>query len=200
MTQLSPKQQSILCAAIEEFAQKGLQATTMESISQSAEVSKRTLYKHYSTKDELFDAVVELLIERIKPITAIQFIPNYDFSVQLQHLAKSAMTLLNDEDYMRLSRIVMIESMRSFEQAQNLNEKFSHCEAAMIQWFEDAANSGCLGSFDADFAAAYFWGALKKLGYWERAIKWQAPLPEAELDILVEKAVSLFCNGVTQPQ
>lgn len=101
---------------------------------------------------------------------------------------------------MRLSRIVMIESMRSFEQAQNLNEKFSHCEAAMIQWFEDAANSGCLGSFDADFAAAYFWGALKKLGYWERAIKWQAPLPEAELDILVEKAVALFCNGVTQPQ
>ena len=112
MTQLSQKQQSILCAAIEEFAQKGLQATTMESISQSAEVSKRTLYKHYSTKDELFDAVVELLIERIKPITAIQFIPNYDFSVQLEHLAKSAMTLLNDEDYMRLSRIVMIESMR----------------------------------------------------------------------------------------
>ncbi|GEK09672.1 MULTISPECIES: TetR/AcrR family transcriptional regulator [Pseudoalteromonas] len=200
MTQLSPKQQSILCAAIEEFAQKGLQATTMESISQSAEVSKRTLYKHYSTKDELFDAVVELLIERIKPITAIQFIPNYDFSVQLQHLAKSAMTLLNDEDYMRLSRIVMIESMRSFEQAQNLNGKFSHCEAEMIQWFEDAANAGCLGDFDADLAAAYFWGALKKLGYWERAIKWQAPLPEAELDILVEKAVALFCNGVTQRQ
>lgn len=200
MTQLSPKQQSILCAAIEEFAQKGLQATTMESISQSAEVSKRTLYKHYSTKDELFDAVVELLIERIKPITAIQFIPNYDFAVQLQHLAKSAMTLLNDEDYMRLSRIVMIESMRSFEQAQNLNEKFSNCEAAMNQWFEDAASSGCLGSFKGDFAAAYFWGALKKLGYWERAIKWQAPLPEAELDLLVEKAVALFCNGVTQSQ
>ncbi|MEI5638717.1 MULTISPECIES: TetR/AcrR family transcriptional regulator [unclassified Pseudoalteromonas] len=200
MTQLSQKQQSILCAAIEEFAQKGLQATTMESISQSAEVSKRTLYKHYSTKDELFDAVVELLIERIKPITAIQFIPNYDFSVQLEHLAKSAMTLLNDEDYMRLSRIVMIESMRSYERAQNLNEKFGHCEAAMIQWFDDAARAGCLGHYDADFAASYFWGALKKLGYWERAIKWQAPMPEAELDLVVKKAVALFCNGVTPLQ
>ncbi|WP_440056024.1 TetR/AcrR family transcriptional regulator [Pseudoalteromonas sp. T1lg65] len=200
MTQQLSKQQSILCAAIELFAHKGLQATTMESICQLAEVSKRTLYKHYPTKEDLFDAVVELLIERIKPIASIQFIPNYDFAIQLQHLGQSAMSLLNDEDYMRLSRIVMIESMRSYEQAQKLNEKFGRCEFAMIQWFEDAANSGCLGHFDASFAASYFWGALKRLGYWDRAIKWQAPLAEAELEELVKQAVDLFCHGVTPRQ
>ena len=112
-------------------------------------------YKALLHQRRVIHAVVELLIERIKPITAIQFIPNYDFSVQLEHLAKSAMTLLNDEDYMRLSRIVMIESMRSYERAQNLNEN-GHCEAAMIQWFDDAARAGCLGHYDADFAASYF--------------------------------------------
>ena len=39
------KHQDILCAAIREFGEKGMMATTMESIANQAGVSKRTLYK-----------------------------------------------------------------------------------------------------------------------------------------------------------
>ena len=197
MTELSPKQQAILCAAINHFGQYGLAATTMEGISATAQVSKRTLYKHYSTKDELFGAVVDKLIERIQPLTTIQFIPNYDFKVQLQHLARSAVELLNDEDYLTLSRIVMIESLRSKSQAERLAERFVNCECALVQWFDDAAKTGCLGPFPAEIAAAFFWGGLKKLTYWEQVLKWRPALDEQALDELLDQTCRLFCLGVT---
>ncbi|BBN81533.1 TetR family transcriptional regulator [Pseudoalteromonas sp. A25] len=196
----SIKQQDILRAAVSLFAKNGLSATTMEQISANANVSKRTLYKHFANKEALFDAVVDLLISRIEPLTAIQFIPNYDFYTQLKHLAVNAVTLLSDEDYIKLSRIVIIESMRSQQQAQLLNERFMNCEKALLQWFEDAANAKCLAKFDAQIAAAFFWGGLKKLTFWEQAIKWQAPLDEKALDELIEQVCSLFCIGVTQRQ
>ncbi|ESP94230.1 MULTISPECIES: TetR/AcrR family transcriptional regulator [Pseudoalteromonas] len=200
MTQLSAKQQAILSAAIDQFALMGLQATTMEAICQKAEVSKRTLYKHYPNKEALFDAVVILLIERIEPLTAIQFIPNYDFEVQLKHLASSVVGLLCDPDYIRLSRIVMIESMRSEAQAKRLNEKFSHCEHSMVVWFEEASLAGCLGDHDAHFAAAFFWGGLKRLTFWEMAIRWQPPVDEQQLATFIEQACKLFCGGVNPRQ
>ncbi|WP_446727648.1 TetR/AcrR family transcriptional regulator [Pseudoalteromonas sp. S16_S37] len=196
----STKQQDILRAAITLFAQNGLSATTMEQISANANVSKRTLYKHFANKDALFDAVVDLLISRIEPLTAIQFIPNYDFKSQLKHLAISAVNLLSDEDYLTLSRIVIIESMRSQEQAIALNERFVNCERALLQWFEDASHANCLGPFDTHIAAAIFWGGLKKLTFWEQVIKWQAPLDEKALEELIEQVCSLFCTGVTQHQ
>ncbi|MCF6436960.1 MULTISPECIES: TetR/AcrR family transcriptional regulator [Pseudoalteromonas] len=200
MTQYSAKQQDILSAAIQLFAQQGLSATTMEQVCNSAQVSKRTLYKHFANKDALFDAVVDLLIKRIVPLTSIQFIPNYDFATQLKHLARSAVSLLSDDDYLTLSRIVIIESMRSKEQAHNLNMRLMDCEKAMLIWFEDAANAHCLGNFNAEFAAAFFWGGLKKLTFWEQVIKWQAPLDEAALDKLIEQVCLLFCSGVTPRQ
>nr|WP_246239869.1 TetR/AcrR family transcriptional regulator [Pseudoalteromonas caenipelagi] len=187
-------------AAITLFAQNGLSATTMEQISVNANVSKRTLYKHYANKEALFDAVVDLLISRIEPLTAIQFIPNYDFKTQLKHLAISAVTLLSDEDYLTLARIVIIESMKSQQQADSLNERFMNCEKALLQWFEDASYADCLGRFDAQIAAAIFWGGLKKLTFWEQVIKWQAPLDEKALEELIEQVCLLFCSGVTQHQ
>ncbi|TMP46579.1 TetR/AcrR family transcriptional regulator [Pseudoalteromonas citrea] len=200
MPDFSVKQQDILQAAIAQFAQFGLSATTMEGISKAANVSKRTLYKHFPTKDALFDTVVAQLIERITPLTAIQFIPHYQFDTQLKHLAMSALELLNDEDYLTLSRIVIIESMRSKKQADSLNQRFIDCEKAMLQWFKDASNTDCLGSISPEFAAGFFWGALKKLSYWDQAISWKAPLDEAALNELVEQVCNIFCNGVTQGQ
>lgn len=198
--QLSLKHSNIITAAISQFAQYGLAASTMEKIAVEAEVSKRTLYKHFPSKEALFDTVVDLLIERIEPLVAIQFVPNYGFKPQLEHLAKSAAKLLSDEDYLTLSRIVMIESMRSRSQAEKLSERFVNCECALAQWFLDASQEGCLGNFDPNLAAAFFWGGLKKLTYWEQVLKWKMPLDEEALETLIDQTVQIFCEGITPRQ
>ena len=55
---MARKQAAILGAAQREFLAKGFGETTMAGIAAAAGVSVATLYRHASSKDELFEAVV----------------------------------------------------------------------------------------------------------------------------------------------
>lgn len=53
----------VLAAAIGLFAQQGITATTMENVAAEAPVSKRTLYAHFPTKEDLVLAQLDHLLE-----------------------------------------------------------------------------------------------------------------------------------------
>lgn len=50
--------QELLDAALDHFAMRGFAATKLDDVARSAGVSKGTLYLYYSSKEELFKAVV----------------------------------------------------------------------------------------------------------------------------------------------
>ncbi|MCG8425957.1 MAG: TetR/AcrR family transcriptional regulator, partial [Chromatiales bacterium] len=58
------KRASIVEAAITEFLNKGFQATSMDGLAARACVSKRTVYNHFPSKDDLFMAMVADLGQR----------------------------------------------------------------------------------------------------------------------------------------
>ncbi|KPH64216.1 transcriptional regulator [Pseudoalteromonas porphyrae] len=190
------KQNDVLCAAIHEFARRGLAGTTMEAIAKKATVSKRTLYKHYANKQALFDEVVSLLLARIAQLQSYQYLKDIPIYDQLKDLAKLCLSLGNDEDYLTLSRIVIIESMRDKEQAARLEVKFLDCEKGLLTWFEQAQSAGVLNDVPADIAAAFFYGGLKKMAYWEQVIKWKPALDEARLEQLVDLTSRFFISGI----
>ncbi|AWL13384.1 hypothetical protein HMF8227_02936 [Saliniradius amylolyticus] len=190
------KQNDILCAAISEFSEKGMMATTMEAIAQRGHVSKRTLYKHYPCKVDLMDAVVDLLMQRIEPLKDVSFAPERPFLEQVQELAQLAVDLFTDEDYLRLARIVILESVRSEREAGRLNEKFASCEAGMNDWFKQAEQAGALGHFNAETASELFYGTIKKLAFWDRAVRWKPPMNKQETQQKLENFCQFFCAGL----
>jgi len=72
--------------AIECFSLNGFGSTTMQDLASAADISVGLLYRHYKSRDELFDALVdeaifshEQMIEKIEslpPIEAIKFLVN----------------------------------------------------------------------------------------------------------------------------
>ena len=56
------RQEQILKAALEVFAQKGFAAATVPEIAKRAGVASGTIYLYYPSKRELFAAVVEMLL------------------------------------------------------------------------------------------------------------------------------------------
>ena len=58
------KREAILSAAVEEFRTAGYEATSMDRIAAAAGVSKRTVYNHFPSKDELFGLMLEHLWNR----------------------------------------------------------------------------------------------------------------------------------------
>ena len=189
------KQNDIISAAIKEFGEKGMIATTMESIACRANVSKRTLYKHYPCKTHLLDVVVNLLLARIAHLKEVQYCPNESLLNQLKHLAYLTIQLSSDQDYINLSRIVIIESMRCEEAAQHLNSKFKDCEQGLELWFTQASKAGVLGDYNPTLAATLFYGGIKKIAYWDQVIWWKPTIKDPEAERLITQTCELFVNA-----
>ncbi|MFD3505020.1 TetR/AcrR family transcriptional regulator [Streptomyces sp. NPDC058678] len=58
----------ILKAATQLFTAQGINATGMDQLSTAAEVSKRTLYTHFPSKDELVGAYLQSLVDDLLPV------------------------------------------------------------------------------------------------------------------------------------
>jgi len=56
----------ILKIAREEFARLGYRNVRTDELSQKIGISKRTLYEHFRTKEELFESIIDLELERTK--------------------------------------------------------------------------------------------------------------------------------------
>ena len=55
------KREAIVQAAISEFRSNGFDITSMDKIAATAGVSKRTVYNHFASKEELFAEILHRL-------------------------------------------------------------------------------------------------------------------------------------------
>ena len=104
-------QQQILRAAMAEFADLGLGGARIDGIAERAGVNKRLIYYYFSSKDELFLAVLEqtyadirdaereLHLLEIEPVQALRRLVAFTWEHYLAH--PEFLTLLNSENLHR---------------------------------------------------------------------------------------------------
>lgn len=182
------KRRAMLDAGIVELAERGLAGASMESIASRAAVSKRTLYKHFPSKEAVLEAVLALLIERVDPLSKLHYDSQRDFIEQLRDVGVHEMQLICDPDFVRLSRVLMVECMRSKAQSQQLMTRFGEKEHSVYHWFQQAGDAGQLGKLDARVAGDIFMALLKSSTYWFAVIAWQPAPKKAEQTRLVDEA------------
>ncbi|HEY0199853.1 MAG TPA: TetR/AcrR family transcriptional regulator [Rhodanobacter sp.] len=189
------KRRAMLDAGIAELAEMGLVGASMESIAARAEVSKRTLYKHFPSKDAVFEAVLALLIERVDPLGRLHYDSQRDFAEQLRDIAEKEMQLICDPDFVRLSRVLMIECMRSRERSLQLVAQFGEKENGLFRWFSEAGKAGQLGKLDPRSTADLFVSMLKSCTYWHSVIAWQpAPGKAVQKRVINEACLTLLAR------
>jgi AcrR family transcriptional regulator len=64
----SVRRGEILLVARHLFAEQGFQATTLEEIARRAEFGKGTIYNYFSSKDELFQAIIDEIFDEVTRI------------------------------------------------------------------------------------------------------------------------------------
>ena len=70
------KRLAILDAAEALFYKSGVEHTSMDQIAAQAGASKRTVYNHFATKDELFHAILARMLANINNDEVISFDQN----------------------------------------------------------------------------------------------------------------------------
>lgn len=70
---IPPKQQQVLAASLELFAQQGFANTTTKQIAAKAGVAEGTVYRRYKTKEELLAAILAPFVTQVLPKLMAEF-------------------------------------------------------------------------------------------------------------------------------
>ncbi|PTS76575.1 helix-turn-helix domain-containing protein, partial [Stenotrophomonas sp. HMWF023] len=90
------KREAIVRAAVEEFRSAGYEATSMDRIAAVAGVSKRTVYNHFPSKEELFALILEELWQSSVASVELPYRADQPLEVQLLQLLRQKLDLLGD--------------------------------------------------------------------------------------------------------
>ncbi|TQV76871.1 TetR/AcrR family transcriptional regulator [Aliikangiella marina] len=192
------KKQQIIQGAVAEFHKNGFSGTSMDAIAQTANVSKRTVYNHFPSKDELFIGIVQHMFGLVEETHPAPYDPGIDFYQQLERIARQKIELFSSEEFISLSRVVMPEALHSPEKMEEALAQISTIESNMINWFQQAIDDEKINSQDANDVCFTFMGLIKMDAYYSRLYKGKEAPDQVAIEQMVKKAVDLFvgyyCN------
>jgi len=187
------KRTAIVKAAIAEFREHGFAGTSMDRVAAVAEVSKRTVYNHFPSKEELFEAILLHLWDRSHALPAVRYDPARPLQEQLRAVLDTKMCLLDDPSFIALCRVAMAEMMHSPERARAMVARLSEKEEDLPVWIRAAQADGRLrAGVDPQYAAHQLHGMVKAFAFWPQLALGQPPLTAVQREQVLADAVAMF--------
>lgn len=184
------KYEQIIDAAVAEFQENGFAAASMDRISASAAVSKRTVYKYFDSKEKLFQSIILRLSDRLERGVEIKYSNDRPVREQLAALGHAEGCLLRTPEVIAMARLVISEVIRSPELAGETQDKLD-LKAAFEDMFRDAVADGQLTAEDPRIAAEEFVGLIKARAFWP--VIFGAPmLDQATMDQVIGNSVEII--------
>ncbi len=192
-TRQSPlKRAAILAAALEEFEARGYRETSMDRVAAGAGVSKRTVYNHFRSKEQLFEAIAAELIERVQEVSQRPYDPAQPLAAQLEAIGAQVLDMLGSPSFLTLARVTLAELIRSPELARRTYGLFRARQTGLARWLADAAADGGLVVAEPERAADQFMGLLNAFALWPQLLGGQ-PVPDtAERARILQPAVAML--------
>jgi TetR/AcrR family transcriptional regulator of autoinduction and epiphytic fitness len=186
------KRAAILDAAVAEFRQSGYAATSMDRVAASAGVSKRTVYNHFPSKEDLFAQILEQMWQRSLEGLDVAYDKDRSLRAQLLELLEQKLRLLHDENFADLARVAIAAGIHSPDLAQQLVARMGDREEGLTVWIRAAAADGRLKIDDPVFAAMQMHALVKGFAFWPQIAMGQAPLTPAQQKQVAETTVDMF--------
>ncbi|VVQ31273.1 MULTISPECIES: TetR/AcrR family transcriptional regulator [Pseudomonas] len=186
------KREAIIQAAIAEFRAHGFEITSMDKIAATAGVSKRTVYNHFPSKEELFAEILNQLWARISAEQSVTYNRDQPLREQLRQMLQAKVQLMADENFLTLARVAIAATIHSPERAQNMIERMGEREEGLTVWIRAAQADGRLKPVDPEFAAHQVQGLLKTFGFWPQMSMGRAALDADMQNTVAESALEMF--------
>ncbi|WP_426202743.1 TetR/AcrR family transcriptional regulator [Pseudomonas sp. TWP3-1] len=186
------KRAAIIQAAISEFRVNGFEVTSMDKIAATAGVSKRTVYNHFPSKEELFAEILNQLWARISTELAMPYRGDQPLREQLRQMLLAKLQMMADENFLDLARVAIAATIHSPERAQNMVARMGEREESVTVWIRAAQADGRLKAADPEFAAHQVHGLLKSFAFWPQISMGQPVLDGAMQNTVVEAALDMF--------
>ncbi|MGJ7097026.1 TetR/AcrR family transcriptional regulator C-terminal domain-containing protein [Vibrio hannami] len=188
------KREAIISAAKQAFTEYGVQGTSMDKLSEMAQVSKRTVYNHFETKEVL---VMHILSELWQKATIdIDIIYNSDIPLQAQlsDILLAEANIISSRENIELSRVAFGHFFYNPEALKKEMVKYSARETALYKWLEAAVSDGRLKEMDFEFANSQLHNLLKGSCFWPLLLGTQCSVGESDLTKLANESAAMFLS------
>ena len=186
------KRQAIIQAAINEFRDNGFEITSMDKIAATAGVSKRTVYNHFPSKEELFAEILNQLWIRVTAEQEATYSPDLPLREQLRGLLMAKLQMLGDDNFLDLARVAIAATIHSPERAQDMVARMGEREEGLTVWIRAAQADGRLKAIAPDFAAQQVQGLLKSFAFWPQISMGKPGLSPEEQHQVADSALDMF--------
>ncbi|MGE8335593.1 TetR/AcrR family transcriptional regulator [Pseudomonas laurylsulfatiphila] len=186
------KRQAIIQAAINEFRDNGFEITSMDKIAATAGVSKRTVYNHFPSKEELFAEILNQLWIRVTAEQETAYRPDLPLRDQLRVLLTAKLQMLGDDNFLDLARVAIAATIHSPERAQDMVARMGEREEGLTVWIRAAQADGRLKAVAPEFAAQQIHGLLKSFAFWPQISMGQPSLSAEEQNTVADSALDMF--------
>lgn len=184
------KRENIINAAVEEFRFHGFEGARTTRIAKAADVSSRTLYKHFPTKEALFDAIIEIVIEETGAIPSASFDPGRPLRDQLVSALRVFVEAIMDDHYLGLNRMVMSEFLRDPELAKRVFARTEMSNNPVRAILGGAIDAKLIRKVDIDYATAHITAGAKAHFFWPKFLI--GAEPEGDLEQTLGECVDMF--------
>ncbi|TXF96125.1 TetR/AcrR family transcriptional regulator [Massilia arenae] len=188
------KRSAILAAAAEQFRVHGYETASMDAIAALAEVSKRTVYNHFASKEELFAETVMQMFESSAGQLELGYQSERSLRDQLVELMTLKMRTLADPEFIALARVAIGEAIHAPERTLPVIARLGEREEGVTAWIRAAQADGKLKAGDPAFAATLLQGQVKTFAFWPQIAMGAAPLAPEQQELVIDAAVSMFLS------
>ena len=192
ITRSQLKRAAIIAAAKSAFKKYGVKGTSMDKLAELAQVSKRTVYNHFDSKEALVMCLVTDLWQKTLVETTLDYDAQAPLDQQLFELIKTEIDLMASQEYIDLSRVAIGHFFYSPESLQREIEKISCQETALLKCLKRAVEDQRLKIDDVDFANTQLHNLIKGSCFWPQIIGMQAALDEQQRVFIATESVKIF--------
>lgn len=194
--QAEQRNRELLDKALDLFLEFGFERTTIEAITVSAGMAKRTVYARYGDKLTLFKAALHRAIEEwVVPIDRLRAAEGADLAETLQQIGRILVANILTPAGLRLMRITNAESIRMPEIAEyTLREGTEPTMRFLTDLFRRRLTDPRPDVEEARDAANAFLHLV--VGGPASTMAWGVQLDDAEIERTTRYSVHLFLNGL----
>lgn len=180
----------IVSAAASLFAQKGLSGTNVQDIADLAGISVGLLYRHYRTKEALFDALVEEASDGLKEVTEMLLSAHSPADMVRTFCKQYVVDISQDEDYTN-TILFITQAITSGNQNNSLQLLMQRDRDMFAAWEALIAKGQKEGAFrrgNPYDLALLFCSALQGIGQFKLLLNdaYRAPAAELLASILLQ--------------
>ncbi|MGR5068299.1 MULTISPECIES: TetR/AcrR family transcriptional regulator [Vibrio] len=189
------KRLALIEAAQQEFIEYGFTCANMDRVCGRAATSKRTLYRHFESKDVLFIESIRAVLETQRAKLQLQYSPTLEVEAQLRDYLHAKLDSMYEDFGLPLAKMVIGEFMRTPELAENYLHQLQRQDELLENWFSEAMADNKVKSLDPAMMSNMLMCLLKGNFLWPQLIATQEVPSIEQRKKTVDDILALFLEG-----